>query len=788
MMTRSYSSKLWLLATLLLVGGAAVLLARHARVQTDLLAVLPATERSAVAERAVAAMRDVAMNRAVFLIGHAEPARARRAAAAFARELEAGKAFARVQLELPGFDPRSLAQPHRAFRFGLLTEPDRRALAEEDFDATQWLVRRLSEPLRFGPGGGLAQDPFGFFGNFLAGLPYGSLRLSLEDGMLVARDDSPGGWEYILVSAELPGSAFDDRAQGAALAATAAAEGKALTAAPGAEVLRTGAVFFAAAARSSAQRDVEIIGAGSLLGIILLMGGVFRSLRPLLLGLLTVAIGLVAGASATMFAYGELHLLTLVFGASLIGEAMDYSIQYFGAYAAAGPDWDAQRGAAAVRPALTLALGTSLLGYAALLLTPFPAVAQIALFAMAGLATSYLAVVLLLPRLLREPYRRDISRLAGPLARLAEGWGARVRPRGALVLAALALVACAPGWLRLQSDDDVRTLSIRSESLAAQEARIRALTGVELSTRFFVVEGATAEETLRVEERLASRLRRLAQSGVLSSWQAVSSFVPSTARQEENRALLKRTLNADVKSLERAFQDAGLREGIAGALTADYQASEGRVLTPQDWLPAPAAAPFRHLWLGKTEGGFATVVVPLGTKGDAIAAAARGLAGVSFVDKAASVSKLFGEYRRAFGIGLGMAMLVVLGLLAFRYGASGSFAVLLPAALGVAAALAASGYAGAPLTLFSFLAFMLVLGVGVNYSIFLVEGRARSGATGLAVLLCAATTVLSFGLLAFSQTPALSRFGATLLVGVAVAVLAAPLSLSLSAARRTRAA
>jgi len=52
--------------------------------------------------------------------------------------------------------------------------------------------------------------------------------------------------------------------------------------------------------------------------------------------------------------HGELHLLTLVFGASLIGEAIDYSIQYFGAYAGAGRDWEAERGMRMVRPGLTL--------------------------------------------------------------------------------------------------------------------------------------------------------------------------------------------------------------------------------------------------------------------------------------------------------------------------------------------------------------------------------------------------------------------------------------------------
>ena len=71
----------------------------------------------------------------------------------------------------------------------------------------------------------------------------------------------------------------------------------------------------------------------------------------------------------------------------------------------------------------------------------------------------------------------------------------------------------------------------------------------------------------------------------------------------------------------------------------------------------------------------------------------------------------------------------------------------------------------------------------VSYAIFLVEGRGREGSAFLAVLLSAATTVLSFGLLAFSGTAALAQFGKTLVAGIGVAVLLAPLALTLAAER-----
>jgi predicted exporter len=291
---------------------------------------------------------------------------------------------------------------------------------------------------------------------------------------------------------------------------------------------------------------------------------------------------------------------------------------------------------------------------------------------------------------------------------------------------------------------------------------------------------------LVAEEKLTARLRLLASSGGLGHYQAVSSFVPSAARQTENRALLRQALmQGEGRQLEQTFQQVGLRSGVAKELTRAYGESEGRLLSADAWLASPGAAPFRHLWLGRSEHGFASIVVPFGaSRTDSLAAAAEGLEHVMFVDKAGSVTRLFAQYRKGFSYGLAAAVLVVLLVLAWRYGWAGGGAVLLPTLLGIAAALAIAGYAGLPLTLFSVMALMLVLGVGVNYSIFLVEGRARSGPTFVAVTLSAATTILSFGLLAFSSTPALARFGSTLLAGIAVAVLLSPLALALAQDRR----
>ena len=174
-------------------------------------------------------------------------------------------------------------------------------------------------------------------------------------------------------------------------------------------------------------------------------------------------------------------------------------------------------------------------------------------------------------------------------------------------------------------------------------------------------------------------------------------------------------------------------------------------------------------------------MIPQGVTPDnqaALIAIAHALPGVVFVDKAASVSSLFGEYRVDSGIWLAGALALVMALLMVRYRPRGGIMVTLPVLLAVGVTLAVFGYARVPLNLFNWLALMLVLGVGANYAVFLREGCMRAphelGAVWTGVLLSASTTLLSFGLLALSAMPALKSFGATLALGIAVSVLLAP--------------
>ncbi|MCO5400296.1 MMPL family transporter [Ralstonia soli] len=782
----------WLAVVLTALLYCGVRLHDGAALQTNLLSLLPATEADAIAEKAVDTLATSLGDRTVFLVSSRDAMHAKAAAMQLGAQLTRSAAFRNVIAELPPFDASQITRFYQPYRFSLLSAADRAALDNGSTALPALLAHRLYAPVETGLSAPLADDPFGWLSHWLADLPLATTRLELEDNFLIAHSsDASGDTTSVLVTTTLAASAYDAQIQADVRTAVAQAEQSLARTFPDVTLLRTGAVFYASAARSASEQELHRIGIVSTLGIALLMLWVFRSPRFLLLGFVSTGIGIVFALAATLLVFGKLHLLTLVFGASLIGEAVDYSIQYFVSHLGADAGQDARQSARVVRPALLVALTTSLLGYAILVGVPFPALRQIACFAIAGIGAAFLSVVSLLPALLvnapRQPHRsyRRAARWLG-------GWQAALSRRGAWLCLALIAAAAVPGWLRLTSDDDIHLLIQRDPELARQEAIVRKAVGVENTTQFFVVKGDSAEQVLQRAEALQRKLEAPIAGAPLKGVQSVAQFVPSARQQSEDRARLARRVFADPQALRATLTDAGFRADVAAGYLNAFESAASDPLTVEAWLAKPWSQPYRHLWLGQVANGtaapvFAAIVVPTGATAaqlPALAALADANAGIRFVDKPASVARLFATYRVDSGWWLAGALTLILVLFCVRYGLAAGVRVTLPVICAVGITFAVYGYAGIPLNLFHWLALMLVLGVGANYAVFLREGCARDhadiGGVWVGVLLSAATTLLSFGLLGTSAMPVLRSFGMTLALGIVIAVALAPLGMPLS--------
>jgi len=763
---------LWALVVCLLLGHNAWLwLGQRIAPDTDILALLPLDERDPVLQQSFTHMVDSAQQRVVVLVGAKDWSDAGRAADAYRKVLAPHGEL--ISFDAMGDESQanwlSSLQPHAAMLIGAVQEKELREQPARFW--TDSALARLYSAFSGPKLGAFRDDPFGLFAGW-AQERAGETPVRPRDGRLFV---SGAGREYVLLTYTLKPSAFSLGAQQSVVPLLDGAKAAAQQAVPSSEIITAGVVLHAAAAGAQASREVHTIGVGSLVGIVLLTWLTFRSVKPITLTLLSIGVGFLGALSLCWLLFGRIHLLTLVFGASLIGVAQDYGIYFLCHRLGADQGLDSPRLLRRLLPGLGFTLLAAVIGYLGLALTPFPGLRHMAVFSALGLVFAWLTVVCWFPVLIGPETLQP-----GWLARRYRGAILRwprlsMAPRSLLPVALLAVFA-ALGWSRLTTNDDIRSLQSSPPQLIADQIKLGRLLDAPSPVQYYLVRGATTEEVLQREEALKRRLDTLVTGGHIAGYQALSNWVPSRQTQAARLALVNdKLLDADGPLAALAREIGEDPEWVAA--TAAHLRSNAQPMALEAFMRTPASQPWRHLWLGEVEGVQASIVALRGMRYASIpvlAQAGEGLSGVQWVDKVGGISSVLGRYRADMGwVVLGAYLVVFLALLP-RYKRR-TWRVLAPTALASIVTIACLGFAGQSLTLFHVLALMLLLGVGVDYGIFMQEDADGGGdAPWLAVGLSAASAILAFGLLGLSGTPALQAFGMTMLVGTTLVWLAAP--------------
>jgi predicted exporter len=742
---------LWLIVVLAMAAHQWIFWRQPGNLSTDVLALLPQDERAPEVALATRQLADQASRQIVVMVGAPSWDEARDAAAAFRGAVR--NTGWRESVTADGGELAHALDFYRPWRDRLLTAEQRVRLQTASESAlVQAALGALHQP---GPATRLsdwAADPLGLWPQWWAERA-GAFRVRPRDGELSLSAD---GAEWVVLVHEIPNPAFaldGEEIYGSAIAAGRAAVAAAI---PQARTLAAGVPLHAETAATQANREINTIGWGSLAAVLLLVALAFKSLRPIVLVGLSLLIGCGVALSVTAWVFGQVHLMTLVFGASLIGVAEDYGIHYF-TMRQSQPGAPPRSLMRHLLPGLVLALVTSVLGYLALGLAPFPGLRQMALFSAVGLIATFITAVCWFPLL--DAGTVKSSRFSEAVSASLARWPRLRRTRTSAAVGTVLTVVGVLGLGQLRADDGLRQLQSSPTPLMQAQREVGRLLDAASPIQFYVVHGSSAEQVLQREEALKNRLTGLA------GWHALSDWVPSQQRQRDDARLSESTETRVIAAINKA-----LGEDIQRATFAPEP------LALERWMADDVSAPARHLWLGRLDADFASVVMLRGLDGPALlprlAAAANDLPGVRWIDKTAEISSLLARYRVSMTWLLLLSHAVVLLVLWLRY-RSGAWRAWLPTAIASALTLALLGWMDQPLQLFNVLALALLLGVGVDYGVFLLEHQG-DGSAWLAIVIGGASTWLSFGLLALSSTPALRAFGLTLAIGLVLVGVLAP--------------
>jgi predicted exporter len=409
-------------------------------------------------------------------------------------------------------------------------------------------------------------------------------------------------------------------------------------------------------------------------------------------------------------------------------------------------------------PALGLALVTSIVGYGSLLQAPLPGLQEMAMFSITGLLATALFVLVVFPLLHRHAIRPPPKSIL-IMARLPLKFWSK---RPTFISVGIALLVLM-GLSQLKTGNDIRVFHVPDPQLLREQHLIEELLPGHAPNQFFLIRAKTEEALLQRAERLKPSLEQLAKTNSISGYTLLSDSLPSLQRQQQNHQLLFDTVYRPGGEAEAFYSDLGFDDQVRKQFASRLQTMTP--LTLHAWLEV-APQNLKLTWLGHQDGDFYSIVL-LETVTDtaALQTLANDEQGVDFVDTVDAISNNL-EARMLSAARLLLLAYVAIGfLLILRYRKPSALRLLAVPLASSVLTLALLSACGVPINLFHVFALFLILGLGMDYGVFLRESGTQSSSCLLAIMLSALTSSLSFGLLALSSTPMISAFGMTILIG-----------------------
>ncbi|MEG1077940.1 MAG: MMPL family transporter [Pseudomonas sp.] len=734
---------------------------RGAPLSADLMTLVPGATQDPLVQRAEQRMQEPLNRQMLVLVGHPRREQAIALAQHLGEQWQASGLFERVQWSVQS-DLQAVRAQLLQGRLAMLSRADRTALIGDPQAFIEQRVQSLYDPFSGFSLVPSQDDWLGLTGRIQNSQPRPAMvQLDTASGALLAEAD---GQFWVLLRARTLGNAFDMQLplQVAALLDNSRQQASQA----GAQLLAASGLLYAANGQRQASQEITWVGGGATLGILLLLLLAFRRLR-VLLAFVPVLIGMLFGAAACVALFGQMHVMTLVLGSSLIGVAVDYPLHYLSKSWSLRP-WHAWPALRLTLPGLSLSLVTSCIGYLALAFTPFPALTQIAVFSAAGLLGAYLSAVCLLPALLKgtslQPAQWPLT-VAQWLMDLRSKLLARI-PSPALL--GLLTLFCGAGLWQLDSRNDIRQWINSSPQLLDEAQSVARITGYQPTSQFYLVRADDQTQLLDRLQALGARLDELVKTDKLKGYMALSQLVASALEQQQLRDALAR-----LPEHWQPLLALGVPHSALQAELTQLQALPS--LDIDNVLSGPLGEPWRPLWLGTDGQGVAAIVSLQGLNDPALLQQqADGLEGVQLVDRLGDLNRVFAatQVSAAELKLLSCALIVVLLILPF--GMSGALRIVALPLLAALCSLASLGWLGQPLTLFSLFGLLLVTAISVDYAILMHEQIGGAAVSLLGTLLAATTTWLSFGLLAVSSTPAVSNFGLAVSLGLVFSFILAP--------------
>jgi predicted exporter len=403
-----------------------------------------------------------------------------------------------------------------------------------------------------------------------------------------------------------------------------------------------------------------------------------------------------------------------------------------------------------------LALLTTVMGYLLLAATPFPVLSQMAVFSISGIVASWLTVLCLFPYISKL---RFVSNKTNSMPLFIRPGFLSEYPFLRWLLIVATILISIYGAYSFRANDDIRSLASFNKTLVNEQLQVSKILDIPSSSQFFIVTGSSESQVLSLTEGLTKELDGLISTGYISGYQSVTQYVPPMATQGLAASAYD-SLNKKV-ALKRVAKEMGMDsawEKNQSLITAP--------LTISDLSTLPIYKKLSYLWFDSDPTIRSTAVLLIGINGQSSVEQLSKLStqDIMWIDKPQEISEIFHRYRTLFSYIIVAGYLLTFFIIYLKY-KEDSWRAVMPPIFATFITLAVLTELGEPIGLLSVIAFALLLGVGTDYGIFLLQ-YPRDRKILFSISIAALMTLISFGSLSLSSVPALHGFGLTLFFGI----------------------
>jgi predicted exporter len=512
--------------------------------------------------------------------------------------------------------------------------------------------------------------------------------------------------------------------------------------------------------------------AAALVAAILLFA--YRSVCVLALALLPVLSGVIAGIASVSLAFGFVHGITLGFGVTLIGEAVDYAVYLLTQTA---PGAESAATLPRIWPTLRLGMLTSICGFSAMLLSSFTGFAQLGLFTITGLIAALAVTRWVLPVLSpRGSATNNAALFARPMLALIRAAAPfRFVVLGFVIAAGIGLVFHHGGYW----DNELASISPLSAAEQSMDNQLRREIGAPDVRYLLVVQAQDRETALAASERVAARLEPLVAQGTIGGFDAPGFWLPSLGTQRARQAALP-DATILTASMAQAIDGTPFRPDTFSPFLTDVEAARGQPLLQREDLNGTSLA-LRVDSLLVQSGDRWLAMLPLrgvaNPRAVATAVAGFDMSGLVFLDLKAESDQLLGTYlHEALNLSFAGSVAIVILLSISLRSLRRTLAVVLPLAAAVICTAALLLTLAGRLSIFNLFGLLLVAAVGSNYCLFFerrLPGTDELDQTRMiaSLVLADLCTVIGFGILSFSSIPVLRGIGLTVAIGAGLSLV-----------------